>query len=244
MRLSFMCVIIMSIFSISTSAINATVHITVKNFTGAVTVYDPELRYDLTKYAIKLQLNTHQSASYTININKPTYLILYFQSAGHRLFLSPGDELFLTADLRKANDNITVTGKGSNNNNPIVLGLANDMDLQEFKDDPAPNRVITAINKQYLTNKSILANYIKVNKPSAAFIQAQIVNLQYFAPLNYYESSHNNIYGKPKEQLRKWQKIQDSLFSAAKLSNDDALTAYNYTRLIDRFVQVKVGELW
>lgn len=208
-------------------------------------IVDTGLRYNLTKQAIALHLDAHHSASYTIAIDEPTCLVLSFSNglSNYSLFLSPGDEIFLTADFAKKDNNITVTGKGSNNNQPEIFALTN-IDTHPFNDDAAPDRVIAAINKQYLLNKKMLAKYIKVNKPSAAFIKTATINLQYFAPLNYYESKHSNVFGKPKEQQQRWQKVQDSLFSTIKLSNDDALAAYNYTRLIDNFIMRETYSLW
>jgi len=218
---------------------SATVHITIKNFRGEVDVYNPELRYDLTKKKVSgVQLDAHHSASYTLDLDQPTYFVLYFSSDkffNYALFLSPGDALFLTVDFAKKTNNITVTGRGSNNNQPEIFALTN-MDTQAFKGDKTPDRVIAAINKQYLVNKEILAKYIKQYKPSIEFIKTASANLAYFVTVNYYEFSHNNNFFTPKEALIKWDKIQDSLFSTIKLSNNDALTAYNYTQLIDNFL--------
>jgi thiol-disulfide isomerase/thioredoxin len=245
MKFSFTCYIVILFFSINALAKSTKVHITVKNLSGSVSVYDPELLYDLAKSKFaNLHLDAHQPVTYTMDIDKPTFLVLYFSFNHCSLFLSPGDELFLTVDFSKKTNNIIVTGKGSNNNQPEIFALTNDMDLQRFKDDATPYRVIAAINKQFLLNKSVLANYIKINKPSTAFIKTAMINLQYFAPLNFYESHHSNAFGKPKDQQKKWQKIQDSLFSIAKLSNDDAFASFNYIQLTELFVQMKAGELW
>ncbi|MGI4730057.1 MAG: TlpA family protein disulfide reductase [Janthinobacterium lividum] len=218
---------------------SATVHITIKNFKGSITIYDPKLRYDLTKKkVVNVVLDAHQTASYTTDINQPNYLIIYFTSDkffNYSLFLLPGDELYLTADFSKKDKQIIVTGKGSNNNQPEIFALTN-MDTQPFKGDKTPDRVIAAINKQYLLNKSILTNYIKVNKPSAAFIKNATLNLKYFVPKMYYEFSHNNNFFKPKETLQPWIRIQDSVFATVKLSNSDALNIYNYDMLIDNFL--------
>ncbi len=226
-------------FLINVLAKSATVHITIKNFRGEIDVYNPELRYDLTKKKVTgIQLDTHHSAIYTLDIGKPTYFVLYFLNdkfINYSLFLSPGDELFLTVDFSKKNNKIIVTGKGNNNNQPEIFALTN-MDTQPFKGDKTPDRVIAAINKQYLANKDILTKYIKANKPSVEFVKTAIANLAYFVPINYYEFSHNNNFGKSRDQLIQWQKIQDSVFSTIKLSNNDALTAYNYTHLIDNFL--------
>lgn len=239
LKSSFMGGLLILLFTVSAFAKSATVHITIKNFKGSVNLLDPELRYDLTKSKVtSLHFDSHQSASYTMAIEKPTNLILYFLSNSffnYCLFLSPGDELFLTADFSKKNNNVIITGKGSNNNQPEIFALTN-MDTQPFKADATPDRLIAAINKQYLLNKRILADYIKENKPSNSFIKTAAANLEYFTPAIYYECYNNNKFGKPKEQLRKWQKVQDSLLSTVKLNNSNALTAYNYTHLIDNFM--------
>ncbi len=229
------CCMLILIFSVNAFAKTATVHITIKNYKGSFSIYDPQSGYDLTKKrSTEPGLDAQGSASYTMDINQPSYLILYFSSDkffNYSLFLSPGDELFLTADFAKKDHQVTVTGKGSNNNQPEIFALTN-FDWLPFKGDKDPDRVLTAIKKQYLSNKSILANYIKVNKPSAAFIKNAMNNLKYFVPNNYYEFSHNNNFFRPKDQLTKWKKTQDSIFSTVKLSNNDALTAYNYTQLM------------
>ena len=244
-RSSVMCGILILLSSINAFAKSATIHITIKNFNGSISVLNPELRYDLTKDKVTgLTFDTHQSVSYTMDIDKPSYLILYFSSNrffNYSLFLSPGDELFLTADFGKKNNNVLVTGKGSNNNQPEIFALTN-MDTQPFRDDAMPDRVIAAINKQFVLNKHLLAKYININKPSTAFIKTAMINLQYFAAVTYYELYHNR-FGIPKQQLRKWQKVQDSLFSTIKLSNSDALTAYNYTHLIDNFIMREPEQL-
>lgn len=239
--------ILILILSTNTFAKNATMHFTLKKFSGRISVYDPELRYDLTKNKMApIQLDAHQSASYTIAINKPTYLILYFESDrffNWSLFLSPGDDLFLTADFSKKNNNVVVTGKGNNNNQPQIFALTN-MDTQQFKGDTTPNRVIAAINKQSLLNKAILANYIRTNKPSTEFVKSALINIEYFVPVTYYEFSHNNNFGRPNQQLRKWQKVQDSVFSTIRLSNNNALIGYNYTELVDNFIMREMGDAW
>lgn len=247
MKFILICGIIFLPCPITIFAKSATVHITIKNYKGLINIYDPELKYDLTKPKFAyFHLDRNHSASYTMVLDKPTYLILYLsdKSFNYSLFLTPGDELFLTADLGKKNNNIVVTGKGSNNNQPEIFSLTN-INIQPFNDDATPNRVIYAINKQFLLNKSILANYIKVHKPTPEFIKNATINLQYFAPVNYYESNHSNAFGKPKDELQKWQKSRDSLFSTIKFRiEDDGLTAYNQTRLIDDFMMSESGELW
>lgn len=235
------------LFSVNALAKPAIVHITIKNFKGSFSIYDPKSEYNLTKkWSFKPDLDMYGSTSYTTNIDQPSYLILYFSSDkffNYSLFLSPGDELFLTADFSKKYSQVTVTGEGSNNNQPEIFALTN-MDTEPFKGDKDPDQVLAAIEKQYLLNKSILADYIKVNKPSAAFITSATNNLKYFVPDNYYEFSHNNNFSKPQDQLTKWKKIQDSILSTVQLSNNDALTSYNYTQLIGSVVLREAEDAW
>ncbi len=240
------CCVLILFFSVNAFAKSATVHITIKNYKGSIFIHDSGWSYDLTKNKVNvLQLDAHQSASYTINIDQPTNLIFYLSNKffNYSLFLSPGDELFLTADFARKDHQVTVTGKGSNNNQPEIFALTN-FNWIPFKGDKDPDRVLDAIKKQYFLNKSILANYIKVNKPSAAFVKNATNNLKYFVPDNYYEFSHNNNFFRPKDQLTKWKKIQDSIFSTVKLSNNEALTAYNYTQLMCSVVLREMEAMW
>jgi len=236
-RLPFLCVFLL--FSSNTIAKSATVHLTINNFVGSIGVYNPSLRYHLTKEIVTtLNLDKKRSASYSMNIEKPTFLILYLNSnifLNFSLFLTPGDEIFLNADFSKSKANVVVTGKGSNNNQPDAFALTN-METRPFKGDLLPNRVLAAINKKSIANKSLLTNYIKKYKPSTAFIKMAQVNLTYFVPSTYYEFNHNNNFGKSPDKLKKWQQIQDSIFSTIKLNNSSALIAYNYTHLIDNFI--------
>ncbi len=91
-------ILMVLLLSTCTPPKSATVHITVKNFSGSLYVIDPNLRYDLTKKKINaLQLTAEGNASYTMNIDQPSYLILHFPSDKffyYSLFLTPGDELF------------------------------------------------------------------------------------------------------------------------------------------------------
>ena len=233
------CILLSLALSVSALAQNAMLHVSVKNFKGSISFFDPSFSYELTKKKFNnFLLDKQGSASYTMLTDQPSYFVLSFNSNdlfNYSLFLSPGDELFLTADFAKKDHQVTVTGRGSSNNQPEIFALTN-MNLYQFNGDKTPERVIAAIHKQYLLNKSLLANYIKVNKPSAAFVRNATLNLNYFAPANYYEFSHNNNLFKSKQELQPWQKIQDSLFATIKLSNDEALNTYNYTKLVDNFV--------
>ena len=126
------------------------------------------------------------------------------------------------------------------------------MDTQPFKKDETPARVIAAINKQSIRNKAILNKYalqfnkteIMPDKPSEACIRNAWMNQAYFAPRIYYEFDHNNNFFKPEAYLRKWRKVQDSLFRTVKLNNDEALGAFNYQQLITNFLLREKERLW
>ena len=65
------CSILILLFSLDVKAKSATIHITVKNFRGIVYVDNPELQHDLAKMNVSnLHLDAHQSASYTMVIDR------------------------------------------------------------------------------------------------------------------------------------------------------------------------------
>lgn len=247
-------VILSAVFAVAQTTKVNVAFLNAKNFSGFVAINNPSARFDpAAKGRGAITLNSVQAGSATIDIKQPQFVVFscrysivkgnnpdkYFY---HALYLTPGDNLTIKMDMAETN-NITVTGKGSNNNQPEIWGLTY-MNTESFRRDTLPDRVIAAINKQYQANKTMLGNYIKKYKPSEAFVKAAQFNLAYFAPGIYYSFSHNNNFGRSGAYLRKWQIVQDSLFATVKLNNDAALTAYNYTSLVSEFTLREKERLW
>ena len=281
--------IVMLLISTGAFAQSAKVTVVIVNtpyFEGYTTLSNQTAKYDPAKKGVNyLLLNTnHKSATCTFNLAEPTFITLSLSYAlakstitdkyfSYNLFLTPGDELTVKIDPTKKTNNIAVTGTGSNNNQPEIFALT-EMDTEPFKGDKTPDRIIAAINRQNSINKKILTNYVKKYKPSTAFIKNAQLNMVYLGPETFYEFNHNNNFGRSELYLRKWQKVQDSLFAsvvvngsdrktsgrkgdlpnisianndkakATGLNSDEALTSYNYPKLIFWFCLREKERLW
>lgn len=164
----------------------------------------------------------------------------------YTFFLSPGDDIQLSAILGDAGDKIKVTGKGANNNQ--FLSLAKDHDsVRSFYGDTLPYRFYNyavAVNKKH---KQQLQQYITRHKPSASFIAAWNYNLQYEVADMYYNFKNDNAFGIRKEYERQklaWEQKEKEVLQQIKLSNDEALTAPTYSHLIKLYLLRTKESLW
>jgi thiol-disulfide isomerase/thioredoxin len=157
----------------------------------------------------------------------------------YTLYLSPGDDLELKADFNKPGYNITVSGKGSNNNQPLMGLTKQSSDLASFNKDTLPDRVINTLNAEQRVYESNLKKYIARYKPSEDYVTAWKTDLPYLITYNYYTFKEDNKFGIGdgyKRNYARWQKVADSLFSLSKISNDEALNSIHYTELIGDFL--------
>jgi thiol-disulfide isomerase/thioredoxin len=156
------------------------------------------------------------------------------------LYLSPGDNLELTADFNKLEFGLKVSGKGSNNNQPLMSAMES-FDKRSFFRDTLPYRVIGAINAAQRVRESNFKKYIQLYKPSPSYVHDWSISLHYYACDLYYEfKEENKNYGVWEAYYRnynQWQKISDSLFRIAKLNNDSALGAFHYDQLQGWFLE-------
>ncbi|WP_428330768.1 TlpA family protein disulfide reductase [Mucilaginibacter sp.] len=223
------------------NAQKANVNIITTGYQGNVDVFDPAVNYNPKDFISIIPVDKNGKAVYTTDVSSPRYIVIYFNLPGNMqipycLFLSTGNDLSFKILFTNNIPKISVSGKGSNNNQPEIFALTNP-DLTKFKGDVLPNRVIAYIKTQEGQNKIILKQYIKKYKPSAAFIKNALINNQYFALNNYYEFYHYKYLpftNNPEHD--QWQRVEDSLLAKHKLNNDDALTAYNYDHFIGNFL--------
>lgn len=267
--------------AIHSQAQNAKVHVVVHHSSGKNYIYItqrlPTPQFFDKNYQIDEQSQTRK-ANIEFTLNQPLSVTLYYsvqkarsQSKSYNLYLRPGDDITLTADLQKPQNTILVTGKGSANNQ--FLETIGDIDDEKIYGDTVPDRIIALVNKQAAINRKQLQAYIAKYHPSADFIKKQQYETIYFAADEYFGFKENNKFRIPKEYARNkalWQKAQDSLFIAAsnqarqvskqatvnninniengsmlqKLNNDEALVAINYRSLL-RSLLVRIKEnLW
>ena len=215
---------------------------------------DMALTYDyLKKGTLDIPLKAGKG-SHIFQLTKPQYAYLMYSNSDadsaktivYMLYLSPGNDVNFKADLKNKDNGIAVTGKGSNNNQPLLALLA-DEHLESLWGDTLPNRIIVLAKKHQNDLKVALKKYIGLYKPTPDFIKNEEINIKYDAVYQYYQYKENNKYGIQQSYSHnepKWKAIQDSLFATITLNNDEALTSFNYTLLLRTFLGREKERLW
>ena len=189
-----------------------------------------------------ISLQPGKTAQHTFRLAKPGFVDL-FMSEGDRyfsyiLYLSPGDNIELKGDLKKPNFGITVTGKGSNNNQPL-MAFVDETQLKGLYKDTLPGRAINKLNAEQRLRENNLQKYIDLYKPSEDYVKAWKTDLPYIIAYDFYIFKEVNKYSVRDNYWRNynsWQKVTDSLFTTAKLDNADALGSVHYARLVREFL--------
>lgn len=87
---------------------------------------------------------------YTLKLTEPKFISFNCydsksnETLMHFFFLSPDDRITFSVDMLEKENQITVTGKGSNNNQPFA-GSFLYFNYDQFNGDTIPNRIINAI---------------------------------------------------------------------------------------------------
>ena len=254
----FFAVIILPLLLAATAyAQKSSLSVSLANSTASecdIWIYNAVQRFEQgQKGYLPLILDKNKHISHTFSFTQPQFIKLYCSSDTadskhftYNIFIMPGDHISIKADFKQQSYGITVSGRGSKNNQPTISSLA-DIDLKKFYGDTLPNRIIAAINKKQVTDKRALNNYIRKYKPSEAFVKASRINLEYFPYEAYYtfkEELKYNIGQAYTRNIASWQKIQDSLSSRVLLNNEAALVSFNYTELIGDFLLREKERLW
>ncbi len=219
-----------------------------------VWVHDPPLNYAYFKNsAFSILLDNNGTASYVFPITEPRFISFFYNTdklgnykKTFELYLSPEDDIVLKADITKDNNVLEVTGKGSNNNQPILSGFQ-EQNLRIFYNDPLPFRFIAAINKESALRLNTFEKYKTIYKPDSIFLKNWEANQKYYVAEKYYSFKEDNkfyISKSYKNNYAKWQYIQDSLFTIKNLNNDKAINAYYYCLLIHDFLLREKEALW
>lgn len=200
-----------------------------------------------------ITLDDSHTGSYTFKLARPEFVQLSVldvdsstrKNFNYLLYLSPGDNLQLKADLKKPEFDLKVSGKGRNNNQPLLSAMEY-ADLYSFNKDTLPYRVINAINAAQKDRQSKLNRYIKLYKPSASYIRDWKISLRYYATALYYNFKESNklaVWPAYYRNYVQWQKVTDSLFSVSKLNNDSALSGFHYSSLVSNFLYFEKVDL-
>jgi thiol-disulfide isomerase/thioredoxin len=207
----------------------------------------------LKKGGYELALSNEYTAKYTFDLSEPQFITLYCNKDSisrdflkFTFFVSPGDDISFKADFAQKGNEFIVTGKGADNNQPLLGGMERP-DVQSFYGDTIPNRIIAAIKQQEKAYQTAVAAYYKKYKPTVAFIKATNYNLEYYAIGAYYDFKEENKFRVREAYDRnfsKWKMITDSLFKPVELNNGDAINSKNYTHLIRMFLMREKERLW
>jgi thiol-disulfide isomerase/thioredoxin len=203
---------------------------------------------------VAVPLSTGKTAEYTLNLTEPQFVTLYCDSSSitgskelsFMFFLSPGDDLLFKADFAKSDFGLSITGKGSTNNQPLAKKMLG-IDAYKFNGDTLPYRVIAAIKNEQVLERKAFDEYIEHYKPNASFIKAYRYNIEYMPVATFYAFKENNKFQIEKQYERnssKWQQITDSLFLGIKLNNAEALSSSKYRQLVKDFLLREKERLW
>ncbi len=257
MKTLFALLFVLPLFSI---AQQATIHFDIKNSTAKnidFSLYDdyanPEVLFGESYINVPM---VNGKTDWTYKINKPTTVRFYYQSSDsskqleYSFFLSPGDDLKFSTDEQKLQKSISVKGKGSENNQPLIQSLHDDF-IQtlytDFTNDSLPSNVLEAIEKKNASNRLVLNNYIKSYKPTEDFIKNETVYVQYFTLINYLylKGTIKYIIGRAYDRNENsWQIIGDSLITENPIDNDDAFITTGYPLFIADYLTRTKERVW
>jgi hypothetical protein len=126
---------------------NAVLHISVSN--GKATNCFVNIPSQPKYGSFSLPLKDSRMASHTFKLTRPEFVQLYYSETddwehkhfNYLLYLSPGDDLDLEVDFNEPKFGFKVSGKGSNNNQPLMSAMES-ADLRNFYRDTLPYRII------------------------------------------------------------------------------------------------------
>lgn len=192
-------------------------------------------------------------ASKTFHLIKPIFITIYYDDDSskkeieYNIFLSPGDDLNFFADAGQTDFAYSISGKGSNNNQPLIQQIKRKIDVMGFWKDSLPNNVFNAIEIQNDTNRQLLKECIYRYHPTKKFVKAYSFLVQYFPVTMYIEFNGEQKFHAGEAYQRnkdKWRAIQDSLIAINPLNNAELLNVYGYTYFLPLYL-VRVKErLW
>lgn len=234
----------------NTLAQSAKIHIDLLHSeASSCTLYVPEwgfMQDYLKKATIEIPLDKQGSGSFVLPLDRPVQAWFYYGPADqiYSLFLSPGDSLIFKADSTQT---VEVTGRGAQNNQPLLGSAHLDFEDQLFAGDTLPDRILPAINLSARRYDSLFQVYKQRFHPTEDFVRIYTKDLAYFKAAGYFGFKENNKYKIQDAFYRnhaQWQRAQDSLFAQINLDDPSALGAHNYTRLLANYLLRTKEALW
>ncbi|MBS1948179.1 MAG: TlpA family protein disulfide reductase [Bacteroidetes bacterium] len=245
-------------FSFDAKSQNATIRVNIKNAsTGKVEIINNDYSnaHVMFKERVAELPLVQGKGSEKFNLTRPIFISIDYdndslkRSFTYNIFLSPGDNLDFFADADQAGFGFKVTGKGRENNQPLVQQIKDNIDLQPYYNakDSLPSRAFASILQQDSINRKALNDYLIRYRPSKNFIKYYSLFVQYF-PLWAYVSFNGNqkFYagGPYRRNKNKWQLLEDSLLKANSLNNSELLNIPGYVYFIPIFLTRIKERLW
>ncbi|AHF18076.1 hypothetical protein NIASO_19880 [Niabella soli DSM 19437] len=187
------------------------------------------------------------------SLAKPTFIVLDYEdvtikkSSRYQFLLTPGDSLLFTVNRQQADYSITVTGRGSENNQPAIQGIYNSLDLKSYARDSLPERVLQALSKQNDRNKMVTHAYIDKYKPTQAFVKLLQLHNRYFPVWEFIQFKGQQKFSAGEAFRRNqqtWQTEEDALVAANPLNDPQVLDIPDFVYFLPMYVFRKKESLW
>jgi thiol-disulfide isomerase/thioredoxin len=189
-------------------------------FAATLTVPQPEIMY-LTSYV-----------NNTIEFRQP-------------IFLKSGYAITVNCKTENGNPQLTITGKGANDNQQWTL--SDNISFDDYPKDTVPDRVITDL--QNLSDKNLQAfnQYTAMHHPSPDFVKNWKVEMQYTLVRIYYTyARQRKIYVRQayNRNRKKWDDAFNQMLTNAPLMNEAALTSSAYRLFLKMFLIFSKPQIW
>ncbi len=187
------------------------------------------------------------------NFSKPVFVRCYLSDGGdntgfdHEFLISPGDDINVTADLGQPGNAVVITGKGSENNQPLVQKLTVDIDWTAYKKDSLPYKCMEVIRDAVVNNRKLLKEYTAKYTPTKDFKKQYDVFQKYFAVCKFLELKGNQKFSAGESFTRNkhlWDAVADSLLKKTPIDNYDLVDVPEYVYFLPMYVLRVKEDLW
>lgn len=163
-------------------------------------------------------------------------------------YLSPGDNLNFSFDLKKPVQTYSVNGKGGKQNQPALQEIINSrIDLKAYRTDSLPNGVLRSIQEISEIKKNRLDEYVLENRPSKEFQDVCSLFVQYFAMQKFISFKGTQKFHIREPFLRnenEWQVLEDSLLKVIPVCNEQMLKFDSYDYFLSTYLSRIKERLW
>ena len=252
MRKLILLLLITPLYSI---AQNVTIHFKIKNALAEsfIVYYRNSDRPDVVFENWETEIPIHKgSATWEAEIHEPEFVELWYEDTNeteirYLLYVSPGDAMTITLDIAEPTADYSISGIGSNFNQPMIQKTYHPVDFSTFRYDSVPDKLIEVLNQQYQESCKILDDYFKIYETSKAFQQAYKFQIEYQLLLSLVSIRGINqftVRDAMKPNFDKWQAVEDSLIQTSPLNNDSALISSSYPSFLSIFLLRYKERLW